>query len=112
MRAGHARTGLSSGSTPRIALTPAIFDQDSVRPRSSATMHRAGEVAERSNAAVLKTVDRKVRGFESHPLRHPTSIGLSAGEASGTLLSELHGRSLVAYRAVTANSCRRPCQNL
>jgi hypothetical protein len=28
-----------------------------------------GEVAERSNAAVLKTVDRKVRGFESHPLR-------------------------------------------
>jgi hypothetical protein len=28
-----------------------------------------GEVAERSIAAVLKTVDRKVRGFESHPLR-------------------------------------------
>jgi hypothetical protein len=26
-------------------------------------------VAERSNAAVLKTVDRKIRGFESHPLR-------------------------------------------
>jgi hypothetical protein len=29
-----------------------------------------GEVAERSIATVLKTVDRKVRGFESHPLRH------------------------------------------
>ena len=28
-----------------------------------------GEVAERLNAAVLKTADRKVRGFESHPLR-------------------------------------------
>jgi hypothetical protein len=28
-----------------------------------------GEVAERSIATVLKTVDRKVRGFESHPLR-------------------------------------------
>ena len=41
---------------------------------------RRGEVAERSNAAVLKTVDRKIRGFESHPLRqgmelrwHPTT---------------------------------------
>jgi hypothetical protein len=30
-----------------------------------------GEVAERFMAAVLKTVDRKVRGFESLPLRHP-----------------------------------------
>ena len=29
-----------------------------------------GEVAERFMAAVLKTVDRKVRGFESLPLRH------------------------------------------
>ena len=32
-----------------------------------------GEVAERSIATVLKTVDRKVRGFESHPLRHDRS---------------------------------------
>jgi hypothetical protein len=36
-------------------------------------MLRAGEVAERSNAAVLKTVDRKIRGFESHPLRQSTT---------------------------------------
>ncbi len=28
-----------------------------------------GEVAERLKATVLKTVDRKVRGFESLPLR-------------------------------------------
>jgi hypothetical protein len=38
-------------------------------------------VAERSNAAVLKTVDRKVRGFESHPLRqqYPNETGPRAG---------------------------------
>ena len=30
-----------------------------------------GEVAEWFMAAVLKTVDRKVRGFESLPLRQP-----------------------------------------
>jgi hypothetical protein len=29
-----------------------------------------GEMAERFKAAVLKTVDRKVRGFESLSLRH------------------------------------------
>ena len=29
----------------------------------------SGEVAERAIAPVLKTGDRKVRGFESHPLR-------------------------------------------
>lgn len=28
-----------------------------------------GGVAERSKAAVLKTVERKLRGFESYPLR-------------------------------------------
>ena len=31
----------------------------------------AGGMAEWSKAAVLKTVDRKVRGFESLSLRHP-----------------------------------------
>ena len=43
------------------------------RPRGhtarSLTILRCGEVAERFMAAVLKTVDRKVRGFESLPLR-------------------------------------------
>ena len=31
---------------------------------------KPGGVAERSMAAVLKTVERKFRGFESHPHRH------------------------------------------
>ena len=30
-----------------------------------------GEVAERLNAAVLKTAEGNLRGFESHPLRQP-----------------------------------------
>jgi hypothetical protein len=42
--------------------------------RVSRAILRAGEVAERSNAAVLKTVDRKIRGFESHPLRHEATV--------------------------------------
>jgi hypothetical protein len=46
-------------------------------------MLRAGEVAERSIAAVLKTVDRKVRGFESHPLRHQGAHILAADDPAG-----------------------------
>ena len=38
-----------------------------------------GEVPERSIEAVLKTVGRKPRGFESHPLRH--AVGLSRASA-------------------------------
>ncbi len=38
-----------------------------------------GGVAERSKAAVLKTVERKLRGFESYPLRHRQS---SRGEVA------------------------------
>ncbi len=34
-----------------------------------AFVFRSGGVAERSKAAVLKTVERKLRGFESYPLR-------------------------------------------
>ena len=36
----------------------------------------SGEVAERSKAAVLKTAKRKLRGFESHPLRHTTQASV------------------------------------
>jgi hypothetical protein len=32
-------------------------------------------MAERSKAAVLKTVERKLRGFESYSLRHWLSMG-------------------------------------
>jgi hypothetical protein len=32
--------------------------------------HQSGEMAERFKAAVLKTVERKLRGFESLSLRH------------------------------------------
>ncbi len=34
-----------------------------------------GEVAERLKAAVLKTVERELRGFESHPLRQLICTG-------------------------------------
>ena len=39
-------------------------------------------MAEWLKAAVLKTVDRKVRGFESYSLRHPLcAVVLNAAEA-------------------------------
>ncbi len=47
---------------------------------------RHGEVAERSIAAVLKTADREVRGFESHPLRQagpPRASWLGSGRQGG-----------------------------
>jgi hypothetical protein len=40
-----------------------------------------GEVAERLKAAVLKTAERKFRGFESHPLRHKISAYIADMEA-------------------------------
>ena len=56
---------------PRV-LRPAL-GRETLWARSSRSSTDAilgrGEVAERSNAPVLKTGDRKVRGFESHPLR-------------------------------------------
>ena len=84
---------LSRAGWPNSHLSSASFDQDgaavtvpngpkkrrggTARPAMCgggpgdrrARKMTAGEVAERSIATVLKTVDRKVRGFESHPLR-------------------------------------------
>ncbi len=41
------------------------------RARGAAILALPGEVAEWLKATVLKTVERKLRGFESHPLRQP-----------------------------------------
>ena len=41
--------------------------------------HERGEVAEWFKAAVLKTVERKLRGFESLPLRPILNLKLDVG---------------------------------
>ena len=54
-----------------------------------------GGMAEWLKAAVLKTVERKLRGFESYSLRHnnPANSGEMAESAEGArLLSECGGK--------------------
>jgi hypothetical protein len=57
------------------------------RPGAQAARLRIrGGVAEWFKASRLKRDDRKVRGFESYPLRHRTGIGrttLATGRTSG-----------------------------
>src|SRR3990170_741000 len=69
-----SRAGPAHATRSRVALAGEIpvrqaHRQATPMQRGAAAMLARGEVAEWLKAAVLKTVGRKPRGFESHPLR-------------------------------------------
>ena len=57
------------------SLEPAFGGSNPPAPASILFVQEQGGMAERFKAAVLKTVDRKVRGFESLSLRQSTGKG-------------------------------------
>ena len=73
------RAGAGRGGRPRrprhVSGRQRVGHPPAVGPSTVAiSCARHGEVAERLMAAVLKTAERKLRGFESHPLRHANNI--------------------------------------
>jgi len=92
--ASRSRKGPPGARSPRSTGTCIDF--------SARHAARRGEVPERSNGAVLKTVGRKPRGFESHPLRHQVKRG--PGARRPTRWADLDPR----HRECGAIRCRTP----
>ena len=106
--AASAVVARSSGRRGHQRLTATAAGSDRLPLRYP---HRHGEVAERFMAAVLKTVERKFRGFESLPLRHTTchagghSPGRDRHRRPGAALFRLETSTLTTA-AVTARITR------